>query len=195
MEPEKECYYVSNLKSGDLKAFRCLYDHYHQKVFGYCMKLCGDYSDAEEITVDVFVRLWEKRTIVDPSVPIGPLLFKITKDLVWNHLRKTSREKAQLHSFVQKKSGQFHDPSVEAQLTLNDYLNITNSAVKKLPPKRRTVFILHYKDGLDNKQISEQLNISESTVRVHLMKASRYLRDFMRAHPEMPLIIILGFFA
>ncbi len=180
-----------NLKLGDRKAFRSLYERHHRKVYGYSLRICGNYPIAEEITQDVFVRLWQKRASIIPSDSISPLLFKITKDLVWNYLRTNSRIKDQSRQFTERTLSSIK-PTIETELLLEEYLTITDQAVRKLPPKRRTAFNLHYREGLDNRRIAQQMKISESTVRVHLSKASKFLRDFMRTHPEMPMWLVLG---
>ncbi len=181
---------MEKLREGDLGAFRQIYDKYHKKIYGYCYKLCGDRQASEELTEDVFVRLWEKREVLDVCRDPGPLLFKITRDFAWSFLKQRSRRKV-IQENARSLRAHERSPKVESDLTLSDYISIAEGAIRQLPPRRRKVFVLHYRDGLDNKSIAEALNISESTVRVQLLKSVRYLRDFMRAHPEMPFSLLL----
>lgn len=187
---EKE--HLERLRTGDLSGFKWCYDHYHEKVYGYCLKLTSKEPVAEEITEDVFVRLWEKRTMINPELPLGGLLMKITRDFVWNYFKKTSLESRRQSEYALT-SEPVSQSNIESDLILRDYLDIAEAAIRQLPEKRQQVFNLHYKSGLDNQEIAEYLDISEVTVRVHLLKATRFLRDYLRSHPEIPYVVLLYF--
>lgn len=192
MAEKSEKEHLKRLQQGDLNSFKWIYEHYHEKVYGYCLKLTEAYPIAEEITEDVFVRLWEKRHIIDPSLSPGGLLLKITKDFVWNYFKKSSREHRQQSEYTLSKASPNPD-NIESDLIFKDYLKIAETAIKQLPEKRQIVFNLRYKSGLDNQEIAEYLDISETTVRVHLFKATRFLRNYLRSHPEIPYLILLYF--
>lgn len=186
--------HLEKLKQGDQASFKWVYDQYHEKVYGYCLKLVNSYPIAEEITGDVFVRLWEKRHILDTSFSISGLLFKITKDFVWNYLKRESRKnRKQSVGHLDRQTSSF--TSVESDLILHDYLTIAECAIRQLPEKRQMVFNLRYKAGMDNREIARQLDISESTVRVHIMKATQFLKTYFKSHPEMPFFFFLHFFS
>ena len=190
MAIESESEHLRQLREGDLESFKWIYDRYHEKVFGYCLKLINDHPAAQEITEDVFVRLWKKRAIVDDTVTIDGLLLKITKDFAWNYLKKASRQARQRSQYAREQLRSPVASSIESELIFQDYLNIAEAAIKQLPEKRQLVFNLRYKNGLDNREIARRLNISETTVRVHLLKATQFLRSYLASHPEIPLLFI-----
>ena len=192
MTSKKEYSHLLKLSQGNLKSFRWIYDEHHKQVFSFCLKLVGNHQVAEEITEDVFIKLWEKRTIIKPAYSINHLLFKITKDYSWNYLKKYSRIKEQQAHFLEEKRTR-NTSDFFSELVLKDYWNIVEEAVLNLPKKRQKVFELHYKNGLDNQEIARQLNISESTVRVHLFKATKFLRSYLKTHPEISFISCLLF--
>lgn len=190
MAIDSEREHLQRLREGDLDSFKWIYDRYHEKVYGYCVKLINDHPAAQEITEDVFVRLWEKREIVDATIPINGLLLKITKDFAWNYLKKSSRQARQRSQYASERRRQLSAPSIESELIFQDYLDIAEAAIRQLPEKRQLVFNLRYKSGLDNREIAHRLNISETTVRVHLLKATQFLRSYLASHPEIPLLFI-----
>ncbi len=144
---------------------------------------------AEEVTSDVFVRLWQKRRIIDPTKPIRPLLFKITRDYAWNYLKRESRSHQQHEAYrAQQETSAL--ARAESDLIYEDYLRITESAIDRLPDRQQEIFRMRYKAGLTNQQIATELDLSESTVRVQLARASHFLRDFLESHPELPLILL-----
>lgn len=185
---------MERLRRGDLKSFRWVYDRHHEKVYGYCCRLLSSRVVAEEITEDVFVRLWEKPDRIDPDYGISGLLLKMTKDFVWNYLKKEYRRKEQVQQYIARRPGP-STPAIESDLIFQDYVAIAEAAIRKLPEKRRVVFNLRYKAGLDNREIARQLDISEATVRVHLLKATRFLKGYLKSHPEIPLFFFLQIWA
>jgi RNA polymerase sigma-70 factor (ECF subfamily) len=190
MAIDSEREHLQRLRKGDLDSFKWIYERYHEKVYGYCLRLIDDHPAAQEITEDVFVRLWEKREIVDASLTINGLLLKITKDFAWNYLKKTSRQARQRSRYALEQHRPPPAPSIESELIFRDYLDIAEAAIRQLPEKRQLVFNLRYKNGLDNREIAHRLNISETTVRVHLLKATQFLRSYLASHPEIPLLFI-----
>ena len=188
MIEEKEQLHLERLREGDQESFRWIFNQNHPRIYGFCLKLTGQQSVSEEITSDVFVRLWHKRKIVDPSFPISHFLFKITRDLVWNYLKKETKESRQQLQYALEWNAS-NPPTADSELILKDYLAIAETAINQLPEKRREVFLLHYQSNLDNYEIARQLDISESTVRVHLSKAIQFLRNYLKSHPDMLFLV------
>jgi len=190
MSGTRETEHLKKLQEGNVASFKWIYNRYHEKVYGYCLKLLHSELVAEEITEDVFVKVWQKKAIIDPALPISHFLFKLTKDFAWNHLKKEARKTRQRVQYDQNRQAE-HAPTVESKLILQDYLEIAEAAIQQLPQKRQLVFNLRYKNGLESREIARQLNISESTVRVHLSKATQFLKTYLKSHPEMPFLCFL----
>jgi RNA polymerase sigma-70 factor (ECF subfamily) len=194
MARERETLQLQGLKRGDLASFRWVYDQNHGKIYGFALKLIGSPEIAEEITSDVFVKLWEKRAQIDTSYTISSLLFKITRDFVWNQIKKEKRIAAQKLDYLLTR-GESLDIDPDSNLIYQDFLKIAEEGIALLPEKRRAAFNLRYKLGLQNEEIAQQLNISESTVRVHLSKAVQFLRDHLQSHPDFMVLLYLCWFS
>ena len=169
--------HLLGLKQGSLDSFKWVYDAYHEKVYYFSLSFTKSPPDAEEITSDVFTKIWEKRTIIDPSRSLLPLLYKITKDLTWNYLKRTARIKRQREVFCQNyKYASTHGENV---IIFGEYQAMVNKALKELPPQQGKIFVLRYLDGRDLGQIAEDLSISKNTVKSHLAKSKRYVLDYL----------------
>jgi RNA polymerase sigma-70 factor (ECF subfamily) len=175
--------YVKSLKNGDVKAFRSIFDLYQSTVYGVAKKMTGDIHYSEEITSQVFVTLWKKRETLNPEYPILSLIIKITKDLVANHYNKILREKFNLDKYLSETSANYQfadDTSIIFQL----YLDIAENAIQQLPEKRREIFKLYFYQNISYSEIAQQLEIEESTARVHVFKALEFLRNHILTHPD-----------
>jgi RNA polymerase sigma factor (sigma-70 family) len=175
--------HIEDLKNGDVKAFKLVFDLYHSTVYGVCKKMTSDTFYAQEITSQVFVTLWKKREILNPDYPILSLIIKITKDLVANHFTKTIREKSNLDKYLKDSSDLAHS-SDESNFFFDIYLDIVEHAIQKLPEKRKEVFQLYFYQHYTYSEIAQQIDIEESTARVHVFKALEYLRNYILTHPD-----------
>jgi RNA polymerase sigma factor (sigma-70 family) len=175
--------YIEDLIKGDVKAFQVIFDLYHPKVYGVCHKMTSNTFYAEEITSQVFVTLWKKREILNPALPILGIIIKITKDLVANYFAKTIKEKSNLDKYLidsDKNAYSYDESNVIFQL----YLDIAENAIQKLPEKRKEIFKLYFHHNHSYTEISQNLGIEESTVRVHVFKALEYLRKHILSDPD-----------
>ncbi len=164
------------LKNGDRESFRWVYEQYHKLIYHYCLKLIRQKSWAEEATADVFITIWQKREIVDPDAPFDPLLYKIAKDIAYNYLKKIGANERMKQIFLDS-FPLAHTKSGETILIESEAIEAIHTIVDALPNKRKEVFKLHYYKGMNNRAIAQELGISVNTVREHLARARRSLKE------------------
>ena len=175
--------YIEKLKNGDTTALKYIYDLYHAHVYSICKKMTNDNHYAEDITSQIFITLWKKRTILDTEYPIIGIINKITRDLVANHFKKVIREKSNLAKYLQEKPDNIQS-SIESNLIFQIYLQIAKKAIEEMPLKRGEIFELYFYKNLSYTEIATHLAIQESTVRVQIHKALDYLRKYITSHPD-----------
>ncbi len=170
-----------------------IYNQYHKQIYYYCLKLIRQDTVAEEATADVFIKLWEKRHIIDPDSPFSPLLYKIAKDIAYNYLKKIAANDRLKQVFLNNfPVGHYKDG--EAILIETEAMEAIQTVVEKLPPKRREIYKLRYFEGMNNQAIAQQLNLSVNTVREQLARARRFLREH-HSLSENSLLLFLLFFS
>ncbi len=177
---KEEIYHLQRLAAGDESGFDYVFSKYHVKIYRYVAKFVKSPVDVEEITADTFVLLWKKRQKLRLDQPIGGLLFKISRDLCLSYLRKVARDKSLREQYLDFYSAAH--PTAEDEILFQENVQIAQRAVGELPPKRRLVFQMRYVENMENHQIATQLGISPNTVRVHLVKASKFVRSYIRKH-------------
>ena len=186
MKEREENSHLRNLNEGNLHSFKWLYRFYYEKVYYFCLSITKSPLDAEEITSDVFVKVWEKRADINPSLSLSPLLMKITRDLTWNYLKRASRNK-RLKEIFFKNYYRLARFDSENEIIFREYLDFIDQALVKLTPQQQRVFTLRYLKGKNLNQIAQELKISKNTVKVHLANAKRSVLDYLRIHTDVSL--------
>ncbi|PHN07062.1 RNA polymerase sigma factor [Flavilitoribacter nigricans] len=186
----KEQFHLQQFAKGDKKSFVYLHERYQSKVYYYCLKFVGNREVAEEITSDVFVKLWQKREELRDDITVSGLLFKITRDYALSYLRQVARNADLKKAFIESYFNALNNP-VEEQIYLKEGMAIAKRAIDTLPPKCRQVFRLRYLDGLSLSQIAEELHISTNTVQNHLQKGTRIVRGYLQEHSDLVFSILL----
>lgn len=164
------------IKTGNEKAFRCVYDSMHQKVFRYFRKRNLDHEASKELTQQVFIRLWKYRERLSLDLDLEIQLFKISSQVLIDFFRKRARENKLFVASETSYDQVVSNDSFSLDPELRDFLL---KSVSELSPVRRNVFLLRYFYGLSVIEIAERFSISVRTVEDHLYKASRFLKSFL----------------
>ena len=176
-------YLVSRLRKGDERAFRTLYDTYHQRLYGFSLKFTHSSEDAQEVVQNTFLKLWEYRARLDPKRPLEPYLYQIAKNENLKYLQKVARN-APLReaAYQQMKSA---SSTVEQDVIFAEYEAIAERAVASLPPKRKLVYEMAHQQGKTVKEIAATMGISSQTVRTQLTQALQAIKVYLKQHADI----------
>jgi RNA polymerase sigma-70 factor (family 1) len=174
---------VSLLMAGHEPALAELFRRYEVKLYTYVSRFSKNPELAEEILQDVFVSLWEYRETIDPTMPLGALLYKISKNKILNAVRQESRM-VQVHK-AYGLSMEVSRDLTEEKVFLNDYQRIMDTAIANLPRQRRSIFQMNHQEGKTYDEIAATLGISRNTVRNQMIKSLKYIRDFLNANFDL----------
>ncbi|MDG5798931.1 RNA polymerase sigma-70 factor [Marinilabiliaceae bacterium ANBcel2] len=182
MKGEKEILYFlsSGIKRGEESAFRKVFDLYSNRIKRFSMTFFEDEADADDLVQTVFVKLWEKRFSIDPQKCLRSFLFQITANLAYDILRKRSSEfKANQQAALN--NSKEHD-MVNGELIYNDYLNLFEKEIAKMPVQQQKIFKLKREEQLSSLDIARMLNISPRTVENHIYRATCSLRAVLQKY-------------
>jgi RNA polymerase sigma-19 factor, ECF subfamily len=125
---KKEAQYVVGLKNGDYSAFDVLFKKYVNKLYAFVISITKDTFMAEEITQDVFARVWEKRAHIDEHYSFHSFLFSVTYNETISHLRKIKAEKNKLESFTSLKNTSTNETEYEVEF--RNLESVTNDIIE-----------------------------------------------------------------
>lgn len=166
---------------GDKKSFDSLFKRFYPRLTAYaCLFL--EPQAAEDMVQDLFVYLWEHSGKINIHTSLDAYLFKAIHQRCLNQIkqRKThSYHHKLIEDYLAEFEAQLFDPDTNEsirKLFMEELKEEINFAIDSLPEKCREVFMLSYIYDLKNKEISEVLGISPSTVENHIYNALKVLR-------------------
>ena len=163
---------VRSAGDGDVDALEALYRRHVDRVYALCLRMTADPGEAEELTQDVWVRVWRKLETFRGEASFTTWLHEVTRNLVLDRRRARARRRdrevltgePELHG-----GGQRQRPA-EERVDLE-------GALRALPDRAREVFVLHDVEGYKHREIAEMLGVAEGTSKAHLFRARRLLRE------------------
>lgn len=183
VEKERHQKWAKDLKKGNKDAFSSLFNEFKQDIYFFAYTYFRDKETSEELVQDVFVRLWEKRELINPSLCIHGYIFKIAKNLILDSLRKRNFE-IEYAKEVQFNFSGVHE-NTENEAIYSDYLALVKEATNKLPPKRKRIFQLSREKNMSYADISQHLGISINVVENQMSKALKHMRQYLRANSDI----------
>lgn len=175
MNPVDDNIFILKLVSkGDEKAFNLLFHKYFVSVCRFANVYVEDQSISEELALDVFANLWERREEITITTSLKSYLFQSVRNKCLNYIRD-HQHLVSIESVNLVEAYELND-SVEY-----DELNrLVEEAIYSLPEKCREVFEKSRKDELSNKEIALQMNISVRTVDAHIVAALNKIRKYIK---------------
>jgi RNA polymerase sigma-70 factor (ECF subfamily) len=167
---------IKRLSDGDQSAFRIVFEHYYPRVSEFVRRIVKSESLAEDITQDIFVKIWERREIFGVEVSsFSKYIYVMSRNAAINALRRTGRiTPLSSESFCQSDSTSIEDSYYAQEKEL-----IIRLAVCQMPEQRRRIFEMSRYMGMDNQTIATTLNLSKKTVENHLTLALKTLRSIL----------------
>lgn len=171
---DSEAALLHGLSTGNEKAFEIIYNKYFVHVFGFANRFIPNRHAAEDIVLDSFVRLWEKRKEFTADTRLKPYLFTLVKNASLNYLRGMDREQLRYRK-LEAELQQVMDFEDEKMGLEFDVFQSLYNEIERLPGKLPAVMELSLK-GWKNHEIATQLGLKEKTVRNLKVEAIKLLK-------------------
>jgi RNA polymerase sigma-70 factor (ECF subfamily) len=165
---------------GDTGAFEEIIERHQTLVAGTAARMLGSNSDVEDIAQQVFIRVWKSARRYVPRAKFTTWLLKITRNLVFNELRRAKRRAlVPLQSDPGDEEVPLKDetnPAPDASLLEAELQRAIEEAIMQLPESQRMALVLRRYEQLSYEQIAEVLDLSVPAVKSVLFRARTELR-------------------
>ncbi len=176
---------IHRILEGNQQDFALLIKKYETNVFRTAIGLVHSKEDAEEITQDVFVKVYRSLSSFSGKSAFSTWLYRITVNSSLNFLRKKKRSGfwVGLSDLLQIAS---KDRAAETIMTEKSEKAVIQQAINSLPEKQRLAFVLAKYEELPQKQVAEIMNLSEGAVEQLILRAKNNLKKKLEKELEEP---------
>lgn len=172
--PYNEQELLQELQQGNADAFTCLYKHYSVPLYYNILSLVKDENTAEELVQDVFLKIWRRKSTINITKSFSGYLFVTARNQVYDFFQQLSRDQ-ELRSRIISFASEAYD-HIEQSIFAKENADLLRKAIDTLPPQRRRAFELCKLEGLSYRQASEEMGISLSTIKDHMVNALETIR-------------------
>jgi len=178
------------LKEGNGQAFKTLFEKYYSALCHFACQLLQDNVLAEESVQELFVRLWERRELLNIETSVKHYLFQSVRNQCLNLIQHQKVRKLYASKIIESANREI---DTEQYFMEVDLIKRIEKSIDSLPQKRKEIFKLSREQGLKYKEIAEKLNISIKTVEAQMGLALKYLRDDLKEYSDHLLTLLLIF--
>ncbi|MEI7602866.1 MAG: RNA polymerase sigma factor [Opitutae bacterium] len=179
-EDEEDKRLMALVAQGDDHALRQLVDRHHPRLVGYLKSEVGSQTTAEELAMEVFIRLHRAASRWRPEAKLSTYLIHIAHNLVLNEWRRKSRKPTSTLDSTPEPGDQSHESA-------RDVVELEESfdrAVSQLPFEHRTAIILLVQQDMPYEEIAIAMKAPVSSVKTWIHRARTRLRELLKDHYE-----------
>lgn len=183
---DKDLDLIQKYLNGDKSSFDELIDIYLKTIFNFTYRLIGNGKDAEDITQEIFLKVWKSIKKFDIEKSFKAWIFSIAKNTCIDYLRK--RKDIPMSAFDDEDGGNFiqdnletEEPSSEEKIVLKENKKLIDETLKELSIIQREIIIMKYVNELSLSEVADIMNMSKDTVKSHHRRALLKMRDILNA--------------
>ena len=172
---EPEIGWMARIREGDMEAFRLLVETHQARVIGTISKMLGSDAESEDLAQQVFIRIWKSAPRYKPTAKFTTWLFRITRNLVFNELRRKRHFVDQAEEIPEPKERAEKEPD---QVLLEEELQVAiQDAINRLPESQRLAIILRRYEEMPYEEIAKVMGTTVPAVKSILFRARAELRQ------------------
>lgn len=168
--------FILSLKKGNEAAFKEVYFKYYDKLINIARRFNSSVFTPEDFVQETFIRLYNKRELLNENVLFDKQIFTICKNIIINHVNRENKV-IPLDPILADVPQEETDFGIfeERQEKLQNFIS-------QLPEQQQKIFTLHKLENLSYKEIAEITDLSEKTIVNHIYLASKFIRKKIENH-------------
>ena len=173
--PEPEIEWMARIREGDMEALRLLVETHQARIIGTISKMLGSDAESEDLAQQVFIRVWKSAPRYKPTAKFTTWLFRITRNLVFNELRRKRHFADQAEEIPEPTERADKEPD---QVLLGEELQLAiQDAINRLPESQRMAIILRRYEEMPYEEIAKVMGTTIPAVKSILFRARAELRE------------------
>lgn len=186
-------YCLLKIKEGDEHFFNLIFSKYRDQLFAYLYKVTKSKELAEEIVLDVFLKLWHGREAITEIQNFEGFLYKVAHNKAIDFFRAAKRSQALQQALWEAITEAPAADNADNLILLKNTDALIKKAIDQLSPQRKKVFELRHYEDLSYAEIAATLNLSSNTVRNHLAASLQFIRDYLEKNNALVLLLAIYF--
>ena len=174
---DQETRWIQKAQAQDSAAFEALYRLHVDKVYGLCLRMTGNASEAEDCTQEAFIQAWMKLDKFRGESAFGTWMHRVAVNTVLGRMRKSRREQDRIRAVSEISSA---PESIGDSGGLEDL----ELAINELPSGARHVFVLNAVYGYSHGETGDMLGIAAGTSKAQLHRARRLLAQQLKSESK-----------
>jgi RNA polymerase sigma factor (sigma-70 family) len=173
---------IAQARAGNAEAWGELYGQYAPAIFRFCRRALPTREDAEDATMDIFIKVRQKLGQYDSSRPFSAWLYTVAANHCWDVLRRRKLRQDLETGEVENMPLEHPDPGALEQLLERHSNQEVRRALDKLPARSRMALVLRYYADMSYDDVAATLGVRRTFVGVVLLRARHQLRDILGEH-------------
>ena len=182
------------IAAGDEQAFCRLYQQTNAGLYNAVMTYVRDTEAAREIVQQVYIRIWDSRRLLRSVRSFSDYLFILTRNLVFDHIKKHTVEIRHLAEF--RAHAPITDDNILSNIQERECGQMLRQVVSRLPEQQRQVYLLASEEEMSYDKIAARMQLSRLTVKRHLELARRFVRKnihhYLNHEALLPLLVFFS---
>ncbi|MBX2923820.1 MAG: RNA polymerase sigma-70 factor [Chitinophagaceae bacterium] len=182
---------LQQLSAGSEEALKYLFNRYYDKLFRYVAVFIKSDQVAEELVMDVFMKIWLGRDMVIHIENMDAFLFRVAKNKAIDFLRSAARNDG-LKQLLYDRIDMIASERSDTALLVQEYEEKIREAINLLSPQRKKVYLVSREEELTHDEIAERFGISRHTVNNHIVMARQFIRHYLARNMDIAFLVLLG---
>ncbi len=181
---------LTEVSKGSEKAFKSLFKAYYDQLNNYIFSITKSKQIAEELAMDVFLKIWLGRDIIPQIEKFDAFLFRVAHNKSIDFLRSVAKD-PKFQDLLWDQIQMANNTQADSPVILHEYEAKLSEAVSLLSPQRKKVYQLSREQDMTHDQIAAQLKLSKNTVNNHIVEAQRFIRSYLAKNCDLAFLIVL----
>lgn len=169
--------WVRGINRGDKKSFEAIYKCYYTQLHNFLFRYTQSEDLIEDVIQDVFYKVWQNRKKLEPRGTLKSYLFTAVRNQAFKKIESEKKYVGNNKEFSDFEEINCVPP--DGTYEFKELKKAYQEAVKKLPEKRRNIYLMHREDNLTYNEIADVLRISVKTVETQMSRSLKFLSIYL----------------